>query len=133
MAKQLRDSKGRYVSNNAYSTQDAYSHGANRGNQTWTGFRNIAAGVELNLDSIKQLLADPAVLKAVTENTEAMLQNADSLSITDGAEYGMIVYNNRPELGPVGVLFCDNYLSVLDDAHHGTLHKVLAGWVGKGH
>jgi len=72
------------------------------------------------------VLQEPSLLRHVTKRTESMLATAQSLAITDMAYYGMIVYNNRPELGPVGVVFCDNYPSVIDDAYHQTLYKVLA-------
>lgn len=128
----MRDTKGRFTSRESYGTQNAFSHGANRGNQTWTGTLSAPTGVQLNEASLRQLLADPAILGAITSRTEHMLKQANSQSITEGAEYGMIVYNNRPELGPVGVVFCENYESVLEDAYHGTLHKMLAGFLGMG-
>jgi len=128
----MRDTKGRFTSRDSFGTQNTYTDGANRGNQTWTGNLSAPTGVQLNPESLQKLLADPILLREITTRTQAMLQQANSQSITEGAEYGSIIYNNRPELGPVGVVFCENYESVLDDAYHGTLHKMLAGLMGKG-
>jgi hypothetical protein len=132
-ASQYRDSGGRFTGSDTYGTQDSYGHGANKGNQTFTTTQGTPTGVELNQASLHALLQEPAVVNAVIQRTEKMLAEANALAITDGAYYGMIVYNNRPELGAVGVVYCDNYESVIDDAYHSTLHKVLAGWVGSGH
>jgi hypothetical protein len=92
----------------------------------------MPTGVTLNRASLEALLQHPAVVKNVVEQTEAMLTHANAIAITEDAEYGAIVYNNRPELGPVGVLFCDNYESVVDDAYHSTLHKVLSDAIARG-
>jgi hypothetical protein len=130
---QYRDSGGRFTGSDSYGTQDSFGHGANKGNQTFTSTQATPTGVQLNEASLRALLQEPAVVNAVIKHTEKMLKEANALAITDEAQYGMIVYNNRPELGAVGVVYCDNYESVIDDAYHGTLLKVLSGWVGRGH
>lgn len=122
----VRDVRGRFVSESSYSTAYEVESGANRGGQTWIGGRYHAKGVELNIDSLEKVLSDPHLLRQVTRKTEQMLQDAQAMAVLDEALYGMIVYNNRPELGPVGVVFCDNYPSVIDDSMHQTLLKVLA-------
>lgn len=122
----IRDSQGRFASSSQVSTNYYTEDGANRGNQTWIGGRYHAEGVELNMASLEQILSDPHLLRMVTAKTEDMLQDAQDMAVLDEAQYGMIVYNNRPELGPVGVVFCDNYPSVIDDGMHQTLYKVLA-------
>lgn len=122
----LRDSSGRFVSPDAVDTEYQSEFGANRGAQTWIGGRYHAEGVELNINSLEKILSDPHLLRLVTMRTEDMLEYAQEIAALDEAQYGMIVYNNRPELGPVGVVFCDNYPSVIDDAMNGTLMKVLA-------
>lgn len=122
----VRDARGRFVSQGSYSTAYQVESGANRGGQTWIGGRFHAQGVELNMESLHAILADPHLLRLVTMKTEDMLDDAQDMAVLDEALYGMIVYNNRPELGPVGVVFCDNYPSVIDDRMHQTLLKVLA-------
>ena len=122
----LRDTGGRFVSPSDVATGYEHEDGANRGGQTWIGGRFPAQGVELNLSSLESILADPHLLRMVTAKTEDMLQDAQEMAALDEAQYGMIVYNNRPELGPVGVVFCDNYPSVIDDSMNQTLYKVLA-------
>lgn len=122
----MRDAGGRFVSPDDVSTAYEQEDGQNRGAQTWIGGRYHAKGVELNMASLEKLLEDPHLLRMVTAKTEDMLQDAQEMASLDEAQYGMIVYNNRPELGPVGVVFCDNYPSVIDDAMHQTLYKVLA-------
>ena len=122
----VRDARGRYVSKGSYSTAYQVESGFNRGGQTWIGGRYHAKGVELNMESLHAILSDPHLLRMVTRKTEDMLDDAQEIAVLDEALYGMIVYNNRPELGPVGVVFCDNYPSVIDDRMHSTLLKVLA-------
>ena len=122
----LRNAKGQYTSSGSYYTAYEFESGANRGNQTWIGGRFHAKGVELNMESLQQVLSDPHLLRVVQKRTENMLEDAMGMAVLDEALYGSIVYNNRPELGPVGVVFCDNYPSVIDDSMHGTLMKVLA-------
>ena len=122
----VRNARGQYTSRASFNTAYRLEDGANRGGQTWIGGRYHVEGVELNMKSLQQVLQEPSLLRHVTKRTESMLATAQSLAITDMAYYGMIVYNNRPELGPVGVVFCDNYPSVIDDAYHQTLYKVLA-------
>ena len=123
---QIRDSSGRFASKADISTNYYEEDGANRGNQTWIGGRFQSDGVELNMESTEFILSDPHLLRMVISATEDMLQDAQDMAGLDEAQYGMIVYNNRPELGPVGVVFCDNYPSVIDDAMNQTLYKVLA-------
>jgi len=126
----LRDAAGRFTSAENVSTGYYTEEGQNRGAQTWIGGRFHSDGVELNMASLENVLADPHLLRMVTATTNSMLQDAKEMAGLDEAQYGMIVYNNRPELGPVGVVFCDNYPSVIDDATHGTLLKVLANYGG---
>ena len=121
-----RNARGEFTSAASFSTAYQTESGANRGNQTWIGGRFHTEGVELNMESLAKVLADPALLVAVKARTHAMLADAQDMAVIDEALYGMIVYNNRPELGPVGVVFCDNFPSVLDDSMHSTLLKVLA-------
>ena len=131
MAYDIQKASGGFASRASYSTAYHHEDGANRGNQTWIGGRYHVEGVELTMKSVEKLLQEPGPLRHVTHRTEAMLAKAQELAITDRAMYGMIVYNNRPELGPVGVVFCDNYPSVIDDAVHQTLYKVLSQYDGK--
>jgi hypothetical protein len=121
----MRNARGEYTSKSSYSTVYETEMGYNRGNQTWIGGRYHAQGVELNMASLQAVLADPHLLTMVKRKTEDMLDDAQEIAVLDEALYGMIVYNNRPELGPVGVVFCDNYPSVIDDQSHQTLLKVL--------
>jgi hypothetical protein len=121
----LRNARGEFVSKGSYWTEYDTEMGFNRGNQTWIGGRYHAQGVELNMASLHTVLADPHLLSLVRRKTEDMLEDAQEIAVLDEALYGMIVYNNRPELGPVGVVFCDNYPSVIDDQMHQTLLKVL--------
>lgn len=122
----VRDARGRFVSRGSYSTAYEVEQGRNRGGQTWIGGRYHAKGVELNMESLQEVLSDPHLLRMVQRRTENMLDDAMEMAVLSEALYGMIVYNNRPELGPVGVVFCDNYPSVIDDQTHQTLLKVLA-------
>lgn len=124
----LRDSGGRFVSADDVKTGYEFEQGANRGDQTWIGGRFHSQGVELNFASLSHILSDPMLLKAVQQRTDAMLGYAQEIASLDEALYGQIVYNNRPELGPVGVVFCDNYPSVIDDRMNSTLLKVLAAF-----
>lgn len=123
---QLRDSGGRFASARDVSTDYFTESGENRGAQTWIGGRFHSTGVELNMKTLEWVLSDPHLKRMVESITEDMLQDAQAMAVLNEALYGMIVYNNRPELGPVGVVFCDNYPSVIDDGMNGTLHKVLA-------
>ena len=122
----VRNARGQFVSSGSYGTAYDVESGFNRGGQTWIGGRYHATGVELNMKSLESVLSDPHLLRMVTRRTEDMLDDAMDMAVLDEALYGMIVYNNRPELGPVGVVFCDNYPSVIDDQSHQTLLKVLA-------
>lgn len=128
---QLRDAGGRFVSADDVDTTYYTESGANRGNQTWIGGRFHAEGVELNMTSLENLLSNPHLLTVVTRRTNDMLEYAQQIAVLDEAQYGMIVYNNRPELGPVGVVFCDNYPSVIDDGMNSTLNKVLTAFESK--
>ena len=123
---QYRDSGGRFAAKADISTGYYNEDGANKGGQTWIGGRYHSDGVELNMASLQHLLSDPHLYRMVERTTEQMLEYAQDIAGFDEAEYGMIIYNNRPELGPVGVVFCDNYPSVIDDSMYQTLYKVLA-------
>ena len=124
-----RDARGRFTSTRNYQAVSINEEGANRGNQTYTVNRYQIEGdsnLELSESTYQHWLAQPAILRAVEERTLSWEREANAMAITKKAMYGSIIYNNRPELGPVGVVFCDNYPSVLDDMYHSTLHKVLA-------
>lgn len=122
---QLRDSGGKFTSADDVNTHYFEEDGENAGGQTWIGGRYHSTGVELNMASLQWILSDPHILRQVKKITEDMLVEAQEIAVLDEAQYGMIVYNNRPWLGPVGVVYCDNYPSVIDDSMNGTLHKVL--------
>lgn len=122
----LRDVKGRFASGTDVELKHVAEKGANRGNQRFLADRYETAGVKLSLPSVKTVLALPVVYDHVAKVTEEKLAMANRLATTVGALYGAIIYNNRPELGPVGVVFCDNYKSVIDDRYHATLIKVKA-------
>ena len=126
---QARDSRGRYTSPKRIRPRAISEEGANRGDQTFTVDRFVIEGgdVTLNAATYKHWLAQPQILALVEDRTLALERDANMLAETKNAMYGSIVYNNRPELGPVGVVYCDNYASVIDDAYHSTLSKILAG------
>jgi len=122
----LRNARGQYTSARDYKTVEVQEQGANRGNQRFLTDRYEVKGASLNMISLAHWLQQPWVYQVVQAQTDAWQQDANDSAITRNTYYGQIVYNNRPELGPVGVVFCDNYPSVIDDRKHGTLLKVAA-------
>jgi len=124
----VQNTRGQFVSHADISVEKRYELSANKGNQTVsaTRYKVEAEGVKLHLSSVAAILQRPAVYAHVERYTARQLYEANRMAVTKDAEYGMIMYNNRPELGPVGVVFCDNFKSVIDDRYHGTLLKVMA-------
>jgi len=124
----VQNVRGQFVKHADITVEDRYEMSANKGNQSVsaTRYEVEAEGVKLLLPSVQAILQRPPVYAHVEKYTERQLAMANRMAITKDAEYGMIMYNNRPELGPVGVVFCDNYKSVIDDRYHSTLLKVAA-------
>lgn len=122
----VRNSRGQFAKARDVRTVERQENSANRGNQTVISDRYETEGVVLNMATMQHWLQQPWIYNAVQAQTDAWQVAANDSAITRNTYYGQIVYNNRPELGPVGVVFCDNYPSVIDDAKHGTLLKVMA-------
>lgn len=133
----LRNTRGQFVSARNYRSVDVQEVGANRGNQQFVTDRYEVDGVSLSQPSIQHWLAQPWVRQAVQAQADLWQSAANQMATVPGTYYGQIVYWGRsvssggwvtqdalPELGPVAVVYCENYPSVIDDRLNSTLLKV---------
>jgi hypothetical protein len=77
----------------------------------------------INAEAFKALLQHPRVVEATAARARAIADTANSLAITEGAEYEVIQHSDgSASVGDGGE---DPYKARIDDAYHATLLKAM--------
>ena len=92
-----------------------------------SGSIDIGFGMRLVItpDAFKMIMHMPEITAKVTERCEELTAAANSLAVTEDAEYAFVVSNNPDNIRARGRVFPDNFKAVVDDEHHSTLLKAL--------
>jgi len=89
--------------------------------------QHLADGSELTLDpdAIKNVLWSPAMIAALTEAGQKVVDAANSMAQIEGAEYMLIVQKDESYPMPRVLVVASNYKAKLDEAHHSTMERAM--------
>jgi hypothetical protein len=82
--------------------------------------------VEIDPQALREVLYGPEVMGVLTEWASALVNAANEMAITEGAEYTFVVQTTEGYGTPQIYLYPLNFQAKIDDAAHSTLLKVAA-------